>query len=94
MDLPAGTPGFQLGHRGRCQHLLDEQVLFQDLKAIRVPTLILHGKNDRVCLFPLAEAQQQAIPNARLVPFDSCGHFLFYDRMELFNRELIRFVEE
>lgn len=73
---------------------LDEEGLFQDLKTIRVPTLILHGKDDRVCLFPLAEAQQQAIPNSKLVPFDSCGHFLFYDQMELFNRELIRFVEE
>lgn len=35
---------------------LGEEGLFDDLKTIRVPTLILHGLDDRVCLFPLAQA--------------------------------------
>ena len=72
---------------------LDEESLFQDLTTIQVPTLILHGLNDKVCLFPLAQAQKDAIPNATLVPFECCGHFLFYDQMEKFNAELIRFTE-
>lgn len=76
------------------QTWLDEEALFEDLKTIRVPTLILHGREDKVCLFPLAEAQARAIPRAKLIPFDSCGHFLFYDQRERFNRELIGFAEE
>ncbi|SFG55117.1 non-heme chloroperoxidase [Desulfotomaculum arcticum] len=73
---------------------LDEEGLFNDLKTIKVPTLILHGINDQVCLFPLAIAQNKSIKNSKLVPFESCGHFLFYDQRERFNRELIQFIEE
>lgn len=73
---------------------LDEEELFKDLAAIHVPTLILHGLNDKVCLYPLAVAQKKGIPNARLVPFESCGHFLFYDQLDRFNKELIQFMEE
>lgn len=72
---------------------LGEEGLFQDLEQIRAPTLILHGKNDKVCLFPLAAAQKNTIPNAKLVPFDCCGHFLFYDQLEKFNQELTQFTE-
>ncbi|WP_330586805.1 alpha/beta fold hydrolase [Aminipila terrae] len=47
---------------------LDEEGLFQDLTTIKVPTLILHGVNDEVCLFPLAETQKESIPDATLIP--------------------------
>jgi non-heme chloroperoxidase len=63
------------------------------MEKISVPTLILHGLNDKVCLYPLAIAQKNGIRNARLVPFESCGHFLFYDQKEKFNDELIKFAE-
>jgi non-heme chloroperoxidase len=72
---------------------LDEEGLFGDLGAIDAPTLILHGLNDQVCLYPLAIAQKNAIRNAELVPFKSCGHFLFYDQLEKFNQELVQFME-
>jgi len=72
---------------------LDEEGLFYDMKAINVPTLILHGYNDKVCLYPLAVAQRDGIINSRLETFEDCGHFLFYDQRERFNRELIQFIE-
>ena len=72
---------------------LDEEGLFKDLKTIGVPTLILHGLDDRVCLYPLAVAQKNAIRRATLPPFESCGHFLFYDQREKFNKELVRFIQ-
>ena len=71
-----------------------QEVLFRDMGEIRVPTLILHGLDDKVCLFPLAEAQKNGIRNSKLVPFESCGHFLFYDQMERFNQELMDFLAE
>ena len=76
------------------QTWLGEEGLFQDLKTIQVPTLILHGINDQVCLYPLAIAQRNSIPYSKLVTFESCGHFLFIDQQERFNSELIRFVEQ
>jgi non-heme chloroperoxidase len=101
VSLPLSDWIFQLGLQAAgwataavANTWLGEESLFYDLKAISVPTLILHGVNDQVCLFPLAIAQRDSIPNARLVPFDDCGHFLFYDQRERFNMELIRFLEE
>ncbi|MFX3618858.1 MAG: alpha/beta fold hydrolase [Sporolactobacillus sp.] len=72
---------------------LDEEGLFKDLETINVPTLILHGLDDQVCLYPLAIAQKDGIKNAKLVPFESCGHFLFYDQRERFTKELVDFTE-
>ncbi len=73
---------------------LGEEGLFNDLTKINVPTLILHGYNDKICLYPLALAQKKGISNAKLVPFECCGHFLFYDQMEKFNKELEKFIDE
>lgn len=73
---------------------LDEERLFSDLGEIHVPTLILHGIHDRVCLYPLAIAQKEGIRDSRLVPFEYSGHGLFYDQRDKFNEELMRFVEE
>jgi len=72
---------------------LGEEKLFDDLKKIHVPTLIMHGIEDQVCLYPLAIAQHEGIKNSRLIPFESCGHFLFYDQREKFNKELIGFIQ-
>lgn len=72
---------------------LEDEGLFRDLEKIHVPTLILHGLNDKVCLYPLATAQKNGIKNSKLVPIESCGHFLFYDQQEKFNQELVGFIE-
>lgn len=72
---------------------LDEERLFEDLGEIQVPTLILHGIHDKVCLFPLAIAQNEEISNSILVPFKYSGHGLFYDEREKFNKELTQFIE-
>ncbi len=73
---------------------LDEEGLFCDLSKIEVPTLILHGIHDKVCLFPLALAQKEKIKNSKLIVFEESGHFLFCDEKEKFNDELAKFVEE
>ncbi|MBU3093090.1 alpha/beta hydrolase [Clostridium sp. CM028] len=73
---------------------LGEERLFFDLSKISVPTLILHGIHDKVCLFPLGQAQRQGIKNSKLVPFEFSGHALFYDEKDRFNKELALFIEE
>ena len=72
---------------------LGEEELFEDLERIHVPTLILHGVNDQVCLFPLAKTQNKTIQNSRLVPIEACGHFLFIDQRERVNSELTAFLQ-
>ncbi|BBF41764.1 non-heme chloroperoxidase [Lachnospiraceae bacterium KM106-2] len=71
--------------------LLEEE-LFEDLKRIHAPTLILHGIHDQVCYFPLAKAQQHAITNSILIPFRDSGHGLFYEEKDKFNQELMTFI--
>lgn len=71
---------------------LRDESLFYDLAKIHVPTLILHGIHDRVCLFPLAIAQKQGIRNSRLVPFEYSGHGLFWEERDKFNSELAQFI--
>lgn len=71
---------------------LGEESLFSDLEKINVQTLILHGIHDKVCLFPLAEAQKSGIKNSKLIPFKDSGHGLFYDEMDKFNKELMEFI--
>lgn len=68
------------------------ETMFEDLRKIRVPTLILHGVHDRICFFPLAVAQHEDIAESVLIPFENSGHGLFYDERERFNRELLRFL--
>ncbi|KHD37009.1 alpha/beta hydrolase [Clostridium acetobutylicum] len=72
---------------------LGEEELFSDMKKITVPTLILHGIHDKVCLFPLAEAQKRGIKNSKLVRFEESGHGLFYDEKDRLNSELMKFIE-
>ncbi len=68
-----------------------KETLFQDLTYVNVPTLILHGVHDKVCLFDLGAAQHRGIRGSTLVPFENSGHGLFYDEKEKFNRQLIQF---
>ncbi|WP_312419687.1 alpha/beta hydrolase [Anaerospora hongkongensis] len=71
-----------------------QEELFEDLGRIRIPTLILHGIHDKVCLFPLAIAQHRGIRNSKLIPFKYSGHGVFYDERDKFNKELVQFIEE
>lgn len=90
---------FQLGFEAagwataECARTFRDETLFYDLCKIRVPTLILHGVHDNVCLYPLAEAMHQGIRNSTLIPFEQSGHSLFYEEQDKFNRELADFAE-
>jgi len=47
-----------------------------DLRRIRVPTLVIHGKSDRLVRPSGGRATARAIPNARLELIDGMGHDL------------------
>ncbi|TCP70262.1 non-heme chloroperoxidase [Baia soyae] len=69
-----------------------DETLFSDLCEIHVPTLILHGIHDQVCLYPLATALHKGIPHSKLVPFEHSGHGLMWEEKEKLNKELIKFI--
>lgn len=70
-----------------------QEVLFDDLKVIKTPTLILQGVHDEVCYFQLGEAQHSMLQNSWLIPFENSGHALFYEEKDKFNMEVSRFAD-
>ncbi|HSS98346.1 MAG TPA: alpha/beta hydrolase [Terriglobales bacterium] len=47
------------------------------LEQIKAPTLILHGKRDRIVRFKSAQLHAQRIPNTKFIPFEDGTHFSF-----------------
>ena len=78
---------------GKCLMALRDTDLRRDLVKIEIPTLIMHGKKDKICSFDLAEQTQKLIQNAQLVAFEKSGHSLFLEETKKFNSELIKFAE-
>lgn len=76
----------------QCLIALRDTDLRADLEKITIPTLIMHGKKDKICSFDLAKQMKASIQNSHLVVFENSGHSLFLEETEKFNRELIRFA--
>ncbi|MFC4775852.1 alpha/beta fold hydrolase [Paenibacillus sp. GCM10023252] len=68
---------------------LRDEVLAQDLPFIRTRTTIMHGLLDKICPFPFAALMHQGIPHSKLIRFDRSGHGIWYDELDLFNRNLL-----
>jgi non-heme chloroperoxidase len=69
-----------------------DETLFADLAKINVPTIILHGIHDKICLPQLALALKEGIVNSKLVWFEYSGHGLFWEQRDQFNKELTQFI--
>ena len=67
--------------------------LRDDLPAIKIPTIIMHGRKDKICSFDLAEQMKSGITNSHIVPFENSGHSLFLEETQKFNEELIKFAK-
>jgi pimeloyl-ACP methyl ester carboxylesterase/UDP:flavonoid glycosyltransferase YjiC (YdhE family) len=55
---------------------IDDQSVFDLLARIQVPTLCLHGSQDKIVPYSHAQKLAAAIPGARLVTFEGGGHGL------------------
>ena len=76
----------------QCLIALRDTDLRADLAKITIPTLIMHGKKDKICSFDLAEQMKARILNSHLVVFENSGHSLFLEETQKFNKELIKFA--
>jgi pimeloyl-ACP methyl ester carboxylesterase len=66
--------------------------LASELPDIKVPTLILWGKNDTVTPVDVAYRFYHLIPNARIKIIDECGHVPMMEQPEQFNYWVERFI--
>ena len=80
--------------------MVDEPVI-DFLQNITQPTLILFGENDNLIPNPylnpgktedIAKIGAQKIPNSKLVMLPNCGHFLQFEKPEVFCNSLIEFM--
>ena len=78
---------------GQCLYALRDTDLREDLTKINIPTLILHGKKDKICSYQLAEQLKAGIKDSQLIAFENSGHSLFLEESKKFNSELIKFAK-
>jgi pimeloyl-ACP methyl ester carboxylesterase len=78
----------------QCLIALRDTDLRSDLLKIKIPTVIMHGKKDKICSFDLAEQMKAGLANSRIVAFENSGHSLFLEETQKFNAELVKFAKE
>lgn len=78
----------------QCLIALRDTDLRPDLEKITIPTLIMHGKKDKICSFDLAEQMKAGIKNSHIVAFENSGHSMFLEETDKFNSELIKFAKK
>lgn len=71
---------------------LKDTDLRPQLALINIPTVIFHGRLDKICSFQLAEQMNRAVGGSELIPFDHSGHALFIEEAEKFNQKLEEFI--
>jgi pimeloyl-ACP methyl ester carboxylesterase len=79
---------------GKCLIELRDTDLRNEMVKINIPTLILHGKKDKICSFDLAGQMNEAVHDSVLIAFESSGHSLFLEETQKFNEELIKFASD
>lgn len=62
------------------------------LSSIKVPTLIIAGKQDRLMTPAMATYTQSQIKKSQLMFFEKSGHAPFYEEADRFNEELKLFI--
>ena len=78
----------------QCLIALRDTDLRSDMVKIFIPTVIMHGKEDKICSFDLAEQMKIGIAHSHIIAFENSGHSLFLEETKKFNAELIKFAGE
>ena len=78
----------------QCIEVFSETDQTEDLKAINVPVLVMHGADDQVV--PIANSAEKAIKLLRkgtLKVYDNLSHSFFATHPDLVNADLLAFIE-
>jgi pimeloyl-[acyl-carrier protein] methyl ester esterase len=74
-------------------HELIQTDLRAVLPTIAIPTLIIHGSADKICLPGASHYMADKIPSAEILCFENVGHAPFISRAEQFNSAVAAFME-
>jgi 2-hydroxy-6-oxonona-2,4-dienedioate hydrolase len=64
------------------------------LEKTKIPSLIIHGRDDRTVHWEISLRAMTLIPNSRLVLLNHCGHWAQLEHTEVFNRMVDNFIME
>jgi 2-hydroxymuconate-semialdehyde hydrolase len=76
------------------QALRDHNVFRDRIGSITQPTLVVHGRQDRIIPVEGSFWLAENLPDADLVVLDRCGHWAMLERQTTFTKAVIEFVEE
>jgi pimeloyl-[acyl-carrier protein] methyl ester esterase len=91
-DVPGCFPSFKYDGITKALEALYLTDLREELKAIDIPVLLVHGEEDAVCPVGAAEYMGHRIRNARLEVFGKAGHAPHVTEPELFQRTVNDFL--
>ena len=63
------------------------------LPAIRVPAMIIHGRDDRIVPLEASLRVLSLIPNSQLLVFNRCGHWAQIEHAPVFNAMVSKFLQ-
>lgn len=69
-----------------------EVIISDKLHLVKVPTLLIHGAQDRVVPLEYAQNACRLIPDCRLEIIDECGHCPHIEKASEFNEAVISFL--
>ncbi|MGE0059732.1 MAG: alpha/beta fold hydrolase, partial [Dehalococcoidia bacterium] len=61
-------------------------------KNIRMPTLIMWGRYDRICPVEVGVKCMNHIPTSRLVVINDCGHWITWEKPEEWTAYVLDFL--
>lgn len=75
------------------QAMRDRAHMTASLPVLRVPTLVLVGREDLLTPPALAESMARGLPRARLITIPGAGHLATLEQPDLCNRAISEFIE-
>ncbi|MBW6491710.1 MAG: alpha/beta hydrolase [Lentimicrobium sp.] len=86
----------------RSVHGMVDEAVIEKIHNIKVPTLIFFGENDMLIpnrylnpgfTIKIAETGADLIQNSKLIMVPKCGHFMMFEKPEVFNAETRNFIQ-
>ncbi|WP_395397459.1 alpha/beta hydrolase [Novosphingobium sp. BL-8A] len=77
-----------------CVRVLSETEFFDDLAAIEVPVLVMHGEDDQICPFTTTGARSvKLVKDGRLISYPGLPHGMPTTHADIINRDLLAFIQ-
>ena len=93
LELRMRTYPSEKGYVGQLQAVIGYET-WDRLDAISVPTLVIHGRSDRLIPHVNGEVLAAAIPGARLVSLENASHIFSTDQPDATSDALLSFFDE